>query len=177
MGLWGLGASAKIALQVYNATEMTAEPAFLIAAVRHFLDAEAPLPDAENVDWASVLRLANAHTVAPMLYTAFREVPIPDGVAEHLRSAFETSARWSLAQSGELTRLVRIFEEKGIPVVALKAPRSRGPPREWDRWRGRDVAERHGTSGATVQRRHTGPPCGRCRGPAARAAPTPPCRA
>jgi hypothetical protein len=60
----------------------------------------------------AVLRLVTAHTVTPMLYTAFREVPIPDGGAEQLRSAFETSSRWSLAQSGELPRLVSLFEEK-----------------------------------------------------------------
>ena len=108
--------------RVYNPTEMSAEPAFLIAAVRHFLDAEAPLPDSQNIDWTAVLRLANAHTVTPMLYNAFRETPIPDAVAEQLRSAFETSVRWSLAQSGELTGLVGLFEEKGIPVVALKGP-------------------------------------------------------
>ena len=101
---------------------MSAEPAFLIAAVRHFLDAEAPLPDSQNIDWTAVLWLANAHTVTPMLYNAFRETPIPDAVAEQLRSAFETSVRWSLAQSGELTGLVGLFEEKGIPVVALKGP-------------------------------------------------------
>ena len=101
---------------------MTGEPAFLIAAVRRFLDREAPLPDPEKIDWTVLLRLAAAHAVTPMLYTALREVSIPHAVAEELRFGFESSAAWSLAQSGELARLVGLFEERAIPVVALKGP-------------------------------------------------------
>ena len=106
----------------YAELPMSGEPAFLIAAVRRFLNPEAPLPNPETIDWTVLLRLAAAHAVTPMLYTALREVSIPHAVAEELRFGFESSAAWSLAQSGELARLVGLFEERAIPVVALKGP-------------------------------------------------------
>ena len=101
---------------------MSGEPAFLIAAVRRFLNPEAPLPHPETIDWTVLLRLAAAHAVTPMLHTALRKVSIPHVVAEELRSRFERSGVLSLAQSGELARLVGLFEEHAIPVVALKGP-------------------------------------------------------
>ena len=38
---------------------MSGEPAFLIAAVRRFLNPEAPLPHPETIDWTVLLRLAD----------------------------------------------------------------------------------------------------------------------
>jgi len=101
---------------------MTAEPAFLIAAVGCFLNPEATLPDARQIDWTAVLRLAAAHAVTPVLHTVLRDVPVPDAVTEELRSDYESAVRRSLAQSAELARLVGLVEEQGIPNVALKGP-------------------------------------------------------
>jgi len=53
---------------------MSGEPAFLIAAVRRFLNPEAPLPHPETIDWTVLLRLAAAHAVTPMLHTALQKV-------------------------------------------------------------------------------------------------------
>ncbi len=102
--------------------ELSREPQFLLAAVRHFLGSEAALPDTAGIDWPVLLQLSDAHAVTPMLYSALRETPIPQSFAEHLRSRFENSVRQSLAQSGELARLAELFEKHRISFVALKGP-------------------------------------------------------
>jgi len=101
---------------------MSGEPAFLIAAARRFLHPDSPLPNPETIDWAVLLRLAAAHAVIPMLYSAMRDVPIPDGAAEELRRGIDRSAAWTLMQSRELAHLGGLFEQHAIPVVALKGP-------------------------------------------------------
>ena len=98
------------------------EPALLIAAIRRFLNPEAPLPDFTNIDWTKLLRLADAHAVTPMLFTALECSQIPDSVAEQLRSQLETSVVRSLGQAAELVRLVGLLEGQKIEVVALKGP-------------------------------------------------------
>src|SRR5207237_10396108 len=41
---------------------------------------------------------------------------------EDLRCALDETARRSRAQSAELARMARLFEERGFPMVALKGP-------------------------------------------------------
>ena len=101
---------------------MTAEPAFLVAAVRRFLHADAPLSEPKNIDWDILLRLASDHAVTPMLYSVLRDVPLPERIATELRSAFETSVQWSMAQSGELAGLAALLAEHEVPFIALKGP-------------------------------------------------------
>jgi putative nucleotidyltransferase-like protein len=101
---------------------VTVEAAFLLSSVRHFLNPAAPMPDPEKIDWPSLLDLAHAHAVIPMLYTALQNAPVPDSVSDELRSRFAQSVRWSLAQSAELVRLAALFEKLGIPMIALKGP-------------------------------------------------------
>ena len=55
---------------------MTHEAEFLVAALRYFLDPESTLPDAGKIHWNTLLDLAKAHAVTPMLYAALREVPL-----------------------------------------------------------------------------------------------------
>ena len=102
--------------------EMSREPQFLIAAVRRFLGSDAALPDTEGIDWPVLLRLSDAHAITPMLDSALRDSPIPQVFAEQLRSRFEDSVRYSLAQSGELVRLAELFEKHRVSFVALKGP-------------------------------------------------------
>src|SRR5437016_6307260 len=101
---------------------MTREPAFLIAAVRRFLNPVEDMPDAQTIDWPTLLRLAGAHSVTPMLFMALEEVSIPAAAAEELRAAFERSVVRSMAQVAELTRITGLLQNHGIPVVWLKGP-------------------------------------------------------
>ena len=102
---------------------MSREAQFLVATLRRFLVGGAPCERAAvDLDWPALLRLAQAHAVTPMLYSALRDVPAPQEFAQQLRSSYETSALKSLTQSGELTRLAEKFEEHRIAFVALKGP-------------------------------------------------------
>jgi hypothetical protein len=94
---------------------MSREAQFLTATLRRFLAGGAPCAEPPaNLDWAALLRLADAHAVTPMIYSVLRDA--------RLRSSYEASALKSLTQSGELTRLAEIFEKHRIPFVALKGP-------------------------------------------------------
>jgi len=101
---------------------MTIEAEFLVAAARRFLNPDAALPDPKPIDWTALLALAAAHAVTPMLSAALRDQSIPEAVQQTLRCALEESVRRSLAQTGELARVAGLFEERGIPMVALKGP-------------------------------------------------------
>ena len=103
---------------------MSREPEFLVAAVRRFLHPGTALPNAEDLDWQHVLRLASAHAVTPMVYSALREAAlgIPEPIAADLRSAFEASVRWSLALGAELSGVAGLLEEQGIVAIAIKGP-------------------------------------------------------
>ena len=101
---------------------LAAEPAFLVAAVRHFLNPDTALPDTGNIDWGALLRLASIHAVTPMLHSALHGAGLPEAVAAELRAGYEISVQGSLAQSGELARLSGMLEEQGIPVIAVKGP-------------------------------------------------------
>src|SRR5262245_51121271 len=101
---------------------MTAEPAFLIAALRRALNVETALQDGDNIDWTVLLRLADAHAVIPILDIALRDLSLPDNVAKELHTAVKRSAGWSLAQSAELVRLADLLDRNGIPFVAVKGP-------------------------------------------------------
>ena len=57
-----------------------------------------------------------------LLSAALRDQSIPEAVQQTLRCALEESVRRSLAQTGELARVAGLFEERGIPMVALKGP-------------------------------------------------------
>ena len=101
---------------------MTVEAAFLLSSVRRFLNPATPMPDPEKIDWPSLMDLAQAHGVIPMLHAALQNVAVPDMAAAQLHSTFENSVRWSLAEAGELARLAELFDRFGIPMVALKGP-------------------------------------------------------
>ena len=101
---------------------MMAEAEFLVAALRHFLDPKSTLPDTGKIRWNVLFDLASAHAVMPMLYAALREVPLPDDIGAELRTRFQSSVQWSLAQSAELARLTALLEESEITSIALKGP-------------------------------------------------------
>jgi len=93
-----------------------------VAALRHFLNPKSTLPDAGKIRWNTLLDLAKAHAVTPMLYAALREVPLPDDIAAELRARFQNSVQWSLTQSAELARLTALLEENDITSISLKGP-------------------------------------------------------
>jgi Uncharacterised nucleotidyltransferase len=100
---------------------MTSGPEFLVSALRCFLGSDSS-SFTEDVNFASLLQLADAHAVTPILYLSLRNTSLPPAFAGQLRSRFENSVRQSLAQTAELARLSALFDEHRIPFVALKGP-------------------------------------------------------
>jgi hypothetical protein len=93
------------------------EPAFMIGAVRRFLNPREAAPDPRGIDWKALIELGQAHAVTPMLHATLGGNRIPA-----MQSAMEGAVRRSMAQIAELTRVNRLFAQRGIPAIALKGP-------------------------------------------------------
>lgn len=80
---------------------------------------------AGDLDWDYLYRLARRHAVLPLLYwqlnaTAAREAPpAPLG---RLRDNFREHTARNLYLTGELERVVSLFEAEGVPVIPYKGP-------------------------------------------------------
>jgi Uncharacterised nucleotidyltransferase len=76
---------------------------------------------AQPLDWTFLQDSADHHRLTPLLYWALQSTQ-PSLVPERLAADFRSSARKSLVLTGELTRLVDLFERKGITVLPFKGP-------------------------------------------------------
>jgi hypothetical protein len=80
---------------------------------------------AGDLDWDYLYRLARRHAVLPLLYwqlnaTAPREVP--PAQLRRFRDNFREHAARNLYLTGELERVVSLFEAEGVPVIPYKGP-------------------------------------------------------
>jgi hypothetical protein len=80
-----------------------------------------------QVDWDELLDLAHVHGVVGLLATAMddgtaRNLGAPSAFLNVLRRDFEEQLRLHLFLSSELTRLVDLFDDHGVPVVPFKGP-------------------------------------------------------
>ncbi|MBD1945757.1 nucleotidyltransferase family protein [Coleofasciculus sp. FACHB-712] len=78
-----------------------------------------------NIDWAELMQMATEHRVMPLLYWNLNSTcpeAVPKDILAKLRADFQTLTRRSLFLSGELVRLVNLFEAQGIPVLPFKGP-------------------------------------------------------
>lgn len=100
---------------------------FLINCLRVFLNPE----DASSfktspkdvVDWSALLRLASRHKVVPLLYRSLQENcmnVVPETVAGRLETLYRSVLSRSLFLTGELVRLLKLFEANGIISIPLK---------------------------------------------------------
>jgi hypothetical protein len=96
------------------------EVEFLVAAVRRFLDANAPPPDSTRIDLPTTLSLTIAHSIVPIVYRVMKELGDPS--AEVFRSTFDDDARFSLALAAELCAIAEQLQDRGIPFLPLKGP-------------------------------------------------------
>lgn len=80
--------------------------------------ADAPL------DWKRLLELADAHAVAPLVWTALKDAcgVVPSEAADQLRQAAFAAAARNLILAGEMHRLLGWFGEQRIPAVPFKGP-------------------------------------------------------
>ncbi|QXD16145.1 nucleotidyltransferase family protein [Rhodocaloribacter litoris] len=78
-----------------------------------------------GIDWPLVIRLAAYHNVRPLLYDTLRRLPsgtIPEEVLQNLGRQVHAIAAFNAFLAGELVRLARLFEARGIASLALKGP-------------------------------------------------------
>jgi hypothetical protein len=76
-----------------------------------------------KIAWHDFRMLVGRHRVAPLVFTnlnRYAREAIPPAIMRSLRSRFERNAYRSIANTSELVRLYRLFQENGIPVLPLK---------------------------------------------------------
>jgi hypothetical protein len=107
------------------ATTSTAPLEVLLASISADSDVRKTLPAMlAGADWNSLVPVADAHGLLPMLWWRAREsgVEIPQPWQDRLRGRFEENVRSNLALTGELISLIRDFGSAGIPALAYKGP-------------------------------------------------------
>jgi hypothetical protein len=76
-----------------------------------------------KIAWHDFRMLVDRHRVAPLVFTnlqRYAREAVPPAIMRDLRSRFERNAHRSIANTSELMRLYRLFQENGIPVLPLK---------------------------------------------------------
>jgi Uncharacterised nucleotidyltransferase len=79
----------------------------------------------QGIDWDYLLRLAAKHLMTPLLYWHLRTLSpqyVPTNVSQQLRHYFQSNSLRNLSMMGELLKLLRAFEERGITAVPYKGP-------------------------------------------------------
>lgn len=97
------------------------------------LTCASPQPDTEKletlkarlqkpIDWPHFLNLANRHRVMPLVYASLNPLAssIPQPVWKQLQLDFRLNSRQSLLLSGELLKLLQIFQKEGIHSLPFK---------------------------------------------------------
>jgi cell division protein FtsL len=77
----------------------------------------------QGVDWVALSKAASRHGLTALLYwhlNANCVDVVPRGPHETLRSAFQWTARYNVAASVELQRVLRLLEAHAIPVLTYK---------------------------------------------------------
>lgn len=79
----------------------------------------------KDIDWADLMQMATRHKVMPLLYSNLKAIcpeAVPKAIFNQLRREFQANTRHSLLLSGELVKLLNLFEVQGIPVLPFKGP-------------------------------------------------------
>jgi hypothetical protein len=77
-----------------------------------------------GVDWQQVLRLAEDHSVVPLVYRALRGASdaVPAATLDDLRGRYEQNARRNLKFAGELFRILDCLEAHNVVAIPYKGP-------------------------------------------------------
>ncbi|MBA3474629.1 MAG: nucleotidyltransferase family protein [Rubrobacter sp.] len=77
------------------------------------------------IDWDYLIETAREHGMMPLLYwnlNATCPEAVPNGTLDQLRDRFQKNARRNVFMTGELLRLLNLFETHGISAVPFKGP-------------------------------------------------------
>ena len=101
----------------------------LLSACRVFLGTEEPSSLeaglAQGPDWDRLLALANRHGVMPLLYRSIsKNCPqaVPQEWLKRLMLQYMQNAARNMKMTGELLRILDLFEENGIAAIPFKGP-------------------------------------------------------
>ena len=78
----------------------------------------------DDMDWDYLLQISKAHGLAPLLYYHLHRIDyehrIPQPIIDQLHNIYYSNLARNILLYDESSRVLKSFEEKGIPVVALK---------------------------------------------------------
>ena len=78
-----------------------------------------------ELDWDHLVEMANRHRLLPLLYVNLNSIcpeKVPEEVLENLKEEFHENARKNLLLTGELVKVMKLLEEKGINAIPYKGP-------------------------------------------------------
>lgn len=78
-----------------------------------------------NIDWNYLLRLAGCHGLIPLLFHRLNSIcpeAIPGPILSRLKNHFNANLGYNRFLTGELLRLLNLFENHGIPAIPFKGP-------------------------------------------------------
>lgn len=79
----------------------------------------------EDIDWTYLIRTALSHGMIALLYWSLNNTcpeAVPRAILDQLRGYFHDNARRNLILTGELLKLLKLFEVHGIPAISYKGP-------------------------------------------------------
>ncbi|MFB2919730.1 nucleotidyltransferase family protein [Aerosakkonema funiforme] len=79
----------------------------------------------EEIEWENLLQMATQHKVIPLLYCNLNTIcpeAVPQNILDRLQKNYYTDARRNLFLSGELVRLLQLFESQEILALPFKGP-------------------------------------------------------
>jgi hypothetical protein len=79
----------------------------------------------KGIDWQILSKLAAHHCVRPMLLQSLKSVcwnSVPQSIQRDLTLFHKSNAQRNLLFTGELLRLLNLFEQNAIPIAAFKGP-------------------------------------------------------
>jgi hypothetical protein len=106
---------------------LPAEARFILACIAD-PDSAGPGPahslGAAELDWDELRRIANRHSIIPMLwrFVSGNQSAVPESFLEAVRADFLGNALRNLALTRELVRIAGAFDNADIPMIALKGP-------------------------------------------------------
>jgi hypothetical protein len=78
-----------------------------------------------NIDWSCLLRLAERHGLMPLLFHHLNSIcpeAVPGPILSRLKNYFNANLGYNRFLTGELLRLLNLFENHGIPGIPFKGP-------------------------------------------------------
>ncbi|MFX0202085.1 MAG: nucleotidyltransferase family protein, partial [Candidatus Hodarchaeota archaeon] len=78
-----------------------------------------------NMDWDYLLRLADRHGLMPLLFHRLNSIcpeAVPGSILSRLKNHFNANLGYNRFLTGELLKLLSLFENHGILAVPFKGP-------------------------------------------------------